>query len=202
MRLQDSFLYAAACFFRGGRGASAVCISGTECYRRAGAGGSGLNSLSAGKTPVTLACKFFGGPGGFGANCSGCFAGSTGPPTEGPFTKVPLGLRSYEVETPVRSGTSYQLTVHCPRGEYVWSVFSKDLAPKFLPELFGTQVGAFPVTLVFEGVADSTNSLVKSVPIPPLVGLTSFERLFAQGLFFDEFNNAYLGSPSVLVVVN
>jgi hypothetical protein len=38
--------------------------------------------------------------------------------------------------------------------------------------------------------------------IAPRVGLTSCERIFAQGLFFDALNNAYFGSPSVLVVVD
>jgi hypothetical protein len=113
---------------------------------------------------------------------------------------VPLPLRSYELETPVRGGASYQLTSHCQPGEFVWSVYSTDLDPAYVPLYFGTQVSALPVTFVFEGVADGTGTLSRSVPVPPL--RVPFERLFAQGLFFDALGNAYLGSPSVLVITN
>ena len=99
-------------------------------------------------------------------------------------------------------GTSYQLTASCEPGELVWSVFAADLDPFYIPSYFGTQVGALPVMLVFEGMANGSGNLTKSVPVPPLATLVRFERLWAQGLFFDALNNAYLGSPSVLVVVN
>jgi hypothetical protein len=72
----------------------------------------------------------------------------------------------------------------------------------YVPEFFGTQVSSFPVTLVFEGVADGNGTLTKTVPVPTLAAYVTFERLYAQGLFFDALGNAYLGSPSVLVVVN
>ena len=205
-QLEDAFLYAAGCTFRGGKGIQGGCAACSfPCNPLATAGGAGLNAAASGTPPITLACTFIGGTGGEGGgfqNCCPCPDGPTGPPTVGVVTVENLPLRSYRVTTPVRDGTSYQLVAKCQPGEFVWSVFSEDLDPTYVPNYFGTQVSPLPVTLVFEGVANGTGSLVKNVPVPPLAGLTSFERLFAQGLFFDALNNAYLGSPSVLVVVN
>jgi hypothetical protein len=195
MTLVASTLYAAGSTFRGGQGQVGFNDLGF-CLGPGGRGGAGLDAGQALEPPVILDCTFVGGP-----KATLC-GGAVGPPVVGSIEDVDLPLRSYELSTPVRGGTSYQLTAHCEPGEFVWSVFSPVLDPAYVPNYFGTQVGVLPVTLVFEGVADGTGSLVKSVPVPPLAGLTTFERLYGQGLFFDALNNAYLGSPSVLVVVN
>lgn len=205
-RLQSSsFLYAAGCAFQGGKGATAICFD-SNCMAAGASGGAGIQ-INAGTATVSLAGVFQGGAGGTGLSCPPplfCSGGSSGPATTGTgqLDEEDLPLRSYELSTPARSGTSYQLDARCEPGEFVWSVFSSELAPAYVPSYFGTQVSPLPVTLVFEGVADGAGSLVKSVPIPPLAGFTTFERLYGQGLFFDAFSNAYLGSPSMLVVVN
>lgn len=200
MTLDDATLYAAGSTFRGGQGQSANFNSFGGFCQPAAAGGAGLHAGLAASPPITLECTFQGGPGG-SADPPFCSAGSAGPATAGTIDPEPLPLRSYELTTPVAGGTSYQLTARCEPGESVWSVFAESLAPLYAPALFCTQVGALPATLVFEGVADGTGTLAKSVPVPPLAVLASFERLWAQGLFFDEFVNAYLGTPSVLVVL-
>jgi hypothetical protein len=197
-------LRAAGCLFQGGQGSPAFCHA-NGCAS-GGDGGPGLELDTDVGTPtvVVLDSALVGGAGGIGAPCmpSNCQAGGSGVPKIGPISTVPLPYRGYEVETPVRSGTSYELRASCEPGEFVWSVFSENLDPTYVPSYFGTQVSPLPLTLVFEGVADGAGALTKTVPIPPLTTLAGFEQVFAQGLFFDALNNAYLGSPSVLVVVN
>lgn len=199
--LRDSFLYGAGCTFRGARGNNAACVPrcspGTP-------GGTGLDATNAASVPVTLDCTFLPGLGGQSTTCSGsvCPGGPDGSPTLGTVSILPQPLRSYELSTPVRGGTSYELVARCQPGELVWSVLASDLDPLYLPSFSGPRVAAFPVTLVFEGAADATGSLTKTVPVPPLAPLVAFERLYAQGLFFDPCDQPYLGSPSLLVIVN
>ena len=199
--LENSFLYAAGCTFEGGKGWRSTCSGLTFCSSPGGPGGTGLDATAAGTPPITLACMFLGGlPGGQGPGCA-CPTPPPGVPMEGDVVEEDLPLRSYELSTPAHGGTSYQLTAHCQPGEFVWSVFAARPEPLYVPNYFGTQIGALPVTLVSEGVAGPSGTVTKSVPVPPLAALTGFERVWAQGLFFDALQNAYLGTPSVLVLV-
>ena len=199
--LRSSFLYSAGCLFKGARGNDAECVP--SCSPGT-AGGTGLDATNAAAVPVALASTFQAGRGGRQAICAGtlCPGAPDGSPTSGTVSTLPAPLRGYELSTPVRSGTSYELTARCQPGELVFSVLSSDLEPLYLPSLSGPRVAAFPVSLVFEGVADATGSLTKTVPVAPLGPSFAFTRLWAQGLFFDACDQPYLGSPSVLVIVN
>lgn len=196
--LSNATLYSSGSMYRGGQGSESHFIASGSC-RLAGQGGAGLDASAASAAPVTVSCTFQGGPGGdAGQFCNG---GPAGLAFKGPLQQEAIPARTYALESPVRAGTSYQLEAHGLPGEFVWSAFAESLAPTYVPLYFGTQLGALPVTLVFEGTTDGSGALVKSVPVPPLHALASFERLWAQGLFFDPLANAYLASPSLLVVV-
>ncbi len=198
LRLAASTLHASGCSFSGGRGSEASGV-GPFCTV-GGSGGAGLRASNASFAPVLLDCTAQGGPGGSGtASCP--HSGPAGAAIVGTVHVEPLPVFRYELETPVRAGTSYQLSAAGQPGDFVWSAFAEELAPSYVPLYFGTQVGGLPVTLVFEGVADGAGALVKSVPVPALAALAGFERLYAQGLFFNATADAFLASPSVLVVV-
>jgi len=201
--VEEAYLYAAGCTFQGGQGTARVCL-GSLCISSPGDGGPGLRVI--GMEADSLSSSFAGGSAGDNSPCplgSPCSNdGDPGVGVEGPIEVIPLPTRTLALDGPVRSGGSAQLLANCQPGEAVWSVYSDIPEATYIPLYFGPQLPAPPVTLVFEGIADGTGTLDKLVPIPPLGLFSSFEVSFVQGLFFDALANAFIGSPSTLIVVD
>ena len=69
-----------------------------------------------------------------------------------------------------------------------------------MPLYFGPRLTGAQPLLVFEGTTDATGALTTTESLPPLATL-AFQRRYVQGLFFDGLGNAYLGSPTLQLVI-
>lgn len=158
----------------------------------------------------TLTAGLAGGPDGPGGFCSGviCTRGERATPTVvlgGTFQSEPSATpRSLVSDSPIRDGETIVETYSGEPGDLVVAVFSLGQSPAvFLPDVVGPGFIANPAFFLTIGVlgasGQATFQLVNSGILDP--GFSGIP-LFKQAVHADAGGDLWIGSPSVLLLLN
>ena len=199
--VEGSFLFTASSTIQGGPGGTAGNSFFGCTGLTSGMGGTGLVVQGLSEAHL-LGTTVAGGPGGivFGT----CTVGPSGEPSEivdGTLDSVLWPQHGFAVTSPVRASSGGTASFRGVPGEFAWYLFSDSAQALFLPQVLGTLVLDFPLSIVPVGTLDAQGEA--QAPLMPALapGAESLTFLL-QSLYFDGASNSFtLSTPAVLVVL-
>jgi hypothetical protein len=196
LRMENSFVFASGCSFRGGAGADwegAGCNPGVP-------GGHGIVNVTPGMAPQLLDTRVEGGDGGCAVMCP-LICAPDGEPVMGGAHLLAGHGRGYELAVPAPAGGAAQLSYAGVPGDLVFSLVALEPALLFQPALAATLAVATPPVIVSHGPADPAGELSASIQVPGLPpGLEAF-TVYAQGAALTAGASAALAAPCHLTIL-
>lgn len=199
---EDGTLVVADGVLRGGQGGDGG-VFGT--CADSGDGGVGLHLTGTNPSATLRGVLLEGGEPGVLMGVGSCVEGQPGDPSDveaGALQEFAWPLRTFTVDSPVRTDELAQATFGATPGESVWIGLSTTPASSFLSPLNGSLFLSTPIQVVFVGVVDGSGTIQYST-MPGLAPGFEGDVVYGQALFFDPLASAFtLGPGSAIAVLD